>query len=359
MITRTADPPLDLFTLDEVAAAAGAAAADVRALAAALAVPIVRDYVGQRDAVRLVRRLTAPGARGEAVTDRPMRPRSARQSAALACSALAHAALFLALTVGAARGLLTSRHEAPALPAPAVRLVYLMAPGPGGGGGGGGMRAPDPPAPLQTRTAPPRPRVSAPIPIRTRTPPERVLHPTEPPAWYHRQPRPLDRPPVTAPQMVQVPLVAAAPPRPDSIGVPAAPASPPSTGPGNDGGVGTGRGTGTGEGTGTGLGAGRDQGAGGGAYQPGSGVDAPRLIHEVRPTYTDEARRRGVHGDVLLDVVVLRDGRVGSIRILRSLGAGLDERAIEAVRQWRFEPAHRQGVPVDVAVQIAVGFSLR
>jgi TonB family protein len=79
----------------------------------------------------------------------------------------------------------------------------------------------------------------------------------------------------------------------------------------------------------------------------------------VRPSYTEEARRRGLQGDVLLEIVVQRDGRVGTVRVLRSLGAGLDERAIQAVRQWRFSPATRQGAPVDVVVEVSVGFSLR
>jgi TonB family protein len=98
---------------------------------------------------------------------------------------------------------------------------------------------------------------------------------------------------------------------------------------------------------------------GGGPYRPGSGIDPPRLAREVRPTYTDEARRRGIEGDVVLEVVVSSDGRVSSVRTLRSLGGGLDQRAAEAVRQWRFTPAMRRGVPVDVVVEVSVEFTLR
>jgi TonB family protein len=79
----------------------------------------------------------------------------------------------------------------------------------------------------------------------------------------------------------------------------------------------------------------------------------------VRPIYTDEARRRALEGDVVLEVVVMRDGRVGSVRILRSLGSGLDLKAVEAVRQWRFTPARRDGLPVDVVVEVSVEFKLR
>ena len=82
-------------------------------------------------------------------------------------------------------------------------------------------------------------------------------------------------------------------------------------------------------------------------------------MREVRPTYTDEARRRAIEGDVLLEIVVRRDGSVGNVRVRRTLGAGLEQKAIEAVRQWRFVPAKKQGVPVDVIVDVAVEFKLR
>ena len=85
----------------------------------------------------------------------------------------------------------------------------------------------------------------------------------------------------------------------------------------------------------------------------------PRLLQEVRPDYTEDARRRGVEGDVLLEIVVLADGSVGSVTVLRRLGYGLDERAVGAVRQWRFSAAERQGTPVDVLVEVAVEFRLR
>jgi TonB family protein len=62
---------------------------------------------------------------------------------------------------------------------------------------------------------------------------------------------------------------------------------------------------------------------------------------------------------VLLEIVVRRDGSVGEVRVLQGLGAGLDERAMTAVRQWRFDGARRKGVPVDVVVEVAVEFTLR
>jgi protein TonB len=82
-------------------------------------------------------------------------------------------------------------------------------------------------------------------------------------------------------------------------------------------------------------------------------------VREVRPVYTDEGRRRAVEGDVVLEIVVRRDGTVGTVRVVRTLGAGLDQRAMEAVRQWKFGPATRDGAPVDVVVEVSVEFKLR
>jgi TonB family protein len=132
-----------------------------------------------------------------------------------------------------------------------------------------------------------------------------------------------------------------------------------SRGPGVGGGVGSGAGTGLGAGTGGGVGPGRGGGFGGGPFRAGSGVVPPRLIREVKASYTDTARRQAVTGDVLLEIVVNRDGSVGDIRVLRRLGFGLDERAAEAVGQWRFVPATRSGSPVDVVVEVTVEFRLR
>jgi protein TonB len=132
-----------------------------------------------------------------------------------------------------------------------------------------------------------------------------------------------------------------------------------SQGSGVGGGTGTGRGTGDGEGLGSGIGPGSGGGTGGGPYRAGSGVTPPRLLREVKATYTDEARRRGVTGNVILEIVIARDGTVSDVSVRRGLGGGLDERAIAAVRQWKFAPARRLGEPVDVIVEVAVEFTLR
>ena len=132
-----------------------------------------------------------------------------------------------------------------------------------------------------------------------------------------------------------------------------------SHGPGEGRGVGTGAGTGLGSGNGSGVGPGSDGGTGGGPFRPGSGIEAPRLLREVKADYTEDARRRGIEGEVVMEIVVTRAGSVGDVRFLRRLGAGLDERAAQAVRQWQFAPATRKGVLVDVIVEVGVEFRLR
>jgi TonB family protein len=95
-----------------------------------------------------------------------------------------------------------------------------------------------------------------------------------------------------------------------------------------------------------------------GVYRVGNGVTPPRLIYKVEPQYTEEARTAKYQGTVLLYVEVQPDGRASHIRVARALGLGLDERAIEAVRQWRFTPGTKEGQPVPVAATIEVNFRL-
>jgi protein TonB len=116
---------------------------------------------------------------------------------------------------------------------------------------------------------------------------------------------------------------------------------------------------GSGPEVGPGVDDGTGGGAGGGPYRPGSGIEPPRLLREVKAQYTEDARKKGVTGDVLLEIVIRSDGSVGDVKVLRGLGFGLDDRAISAVRNWRFAPARRLGTPVDVIVEVEVEFSLR
>lgn len=133
---------------------------------------------------------------------------------------------------------------------------------------------------------------------------------------------------------------------------------PPSSGTGSGGGIGSGSGGGVGSGRGPGVGPGWGGGIGGGAYRVGGGVSAPRVIYAPDPEFSEEARKAKYQGTVVLWTVVGPDGRVHDIRIQRSLGMGLDERAIEAIRQWRFEPGRRDGIPVAVMVNVEVNFRL-
>jgi TonB family protein len=90
-------------------------------------------------------------------------------------------------------------------------------------------------------------------------------------------------------------------------------------------------------------------------------VLTPRVLREVKPAYTAEAMRAKVQGEVWLECVVLPDGSVGRVEVVKSLDGnfGLDQEAIKAARQWRFAPGTRQGQPVPVLVTIAIAFTLR
>jgi TonB family protein len=95
-------------------------------------------------------------------------------------------------------------------------------------------------------------------------------------------------------------------------------------------------------------------------YTVESGRDTPPvLIRKEEPLYTEEARAAKLQGTVTLAATVGPDGRVtGDMRVMHSLGMGLDEKAIEAVRQWRFKPAYKNGAPVRMMVTIEVNFRL-
>lgn len=88
------------------------------------------------------------------------------------------------------------------------------------------------------------------------------------------------------------------------------------------------------------------------------GFKPPVLISKVEPAYSEEARKAKYQGTVLLSVVIDASGKVSEIRVVRSLGLGLDEKAVEAVRKWRFKPGSKDGQPVDVPVQVQVSFRL-
>jgi TonB family protein len=132
----------------------------------------------------------------------------------------------------------------------------------------------------------------------------------------------------------------------------------PSNGPGSGGGIGSGRGGGVGSGRGGGFGPGEGGNMGGGPFRIGGGVSAPTLIYKVEPEYSEEARKAKWQGVVVLAVVVDEKGMPQNIRVIRSLGLGLDQKAIEAVEKWRFRPGMKDGRPVAVQATIEVNFRL-
>jgi TonB family protein len=204
-----------------------------------------------------------------------------------------------------------------------------------GGGGGGGDRSPEPPSKGNL------PKLS-------------MLQIT-PPAVVIRNPEPKlpAEPTVVVPPAISLPNINLA-----QLGDPMAIGTTPSNGPGFGGGIGTGSGGGVGSGRGPGVGPGEGGGIGGGVFRVGGGVSAPQVVFKVDPEYSEQARKAKYQGTVVLNLVVQKDGSVRDIKILQPLGLGLDEKAVEAVKQWRFKPGQRNGESVDVAAIIEVTFRL-
>jgi TonB family protein len=131
-----------------------------------------------------------------------------------------------------------------------------------------------------------------------------------------------------------------------------------SQGDGSGNGFGFGLGGGIGSGHGAGQGPGSGRGYGGGLMSVGGGVSAPQVIHSVQPQFTPEARRANFQGVVAIQLIVDSQGFPQDVRVVRRLGMGLDEEAIEAVKQYRFRPAMYEGHPVSVQMIIDVDFHL-
>jgi TonB family protein len=205
-----------------------------------------------------------------------------------------------------------------------------------GGGGGGGRREPIPaskgklPRPSDKQLTPPTPKI-------VNLDPVLAVEPT-----------------VVVPQLNSFPDINIAN-YGDPLGIP----GPPSSGPGTGGGIGTGTGGGVGPGKGGGVGPGEGGGIGGGVFRVGGGVSAPSIVYRVEPTYSEEARKAKYQGVVVLSAIVRKDGTIEILKVVRGLGLGLDENAIQALKQWKFRPGMKNGVPVDVALNIEVNFSLR
>jgi protein TonB len=131
-----------------------------------------------------------------------------------------------------------------------------------------------------------------------------------------------------------------------------------SNGTGAMGGIGTGSGGGIGSGKGGGYGPGEGGGYGGGLYHVGGGVTAPQLTFAPDPEFSDEARRAKFQGICVVSVVVDAQGSPQRVQVVRHLGMGLDEKAVAAVKQYRFKPATLAGKPVPVEVNIEVTFRI-
>jgi TonB family protein len=131
-----------------------------------------------------------------------------------------------------------------------------------------------------------------------------------------------------------------------------------SNGQGSGGGIGTGRGGGIGSGTGNGYGPGRGGNTGGGVYRVGGTVSAPKLLFAPDAEFSDEARRAKYQGACLIEIIVDAQGNPQNARVVRALGMGLDEKALEAVRKYRFKPALKDGKPVAVWQPIEINFRL-
>jgi TonB family protein len=232
-------------------------------------------------------------------------------------------------------------------PQKVARIITLLAPDisaytpkpahdkAGGGGGGGDRSALEASKGRLPKAA-----------LRQFTPPTAVVN--------NMNPRMTMEPSIVAPPDVNLPQVNMA-----QYGDPLSKLGPPSNGRGTGGGIGDGTGTGVGPGNGVGYGPGEDWGVGGGAYKAGiGGVTAPSLLFKVEPEYSEDARKAKYQGIVLLSVVVDASGRATNVRVQRSLGLGLDEKAMEAVMKWKFQPGKKDGKPVPVAATIEVNFRL-
>lgn len=253
----------------------------------------------------------------------------------MAASAGLHALL---MTVFVMSGVMSWRNEAPRVKPDSYRLVTTdvimpISNDPASGGGGGGNRSKleasrgELPKFAESQVTPPTVVVKNPDP-------KLAVEPT-----------------VMLPQVTQVPT--------SDVGDPLSKGLAASNGTGMRAGIGTGDGGGIGPGKGPGIGIGAGGGVGGGIYRAGSGgVSSPRAISTPDPEYSEEARKAKVQGVVTLYAVIGPDGRPRDLRVMRALGMGLDEKALEAVRNWRFEPAKKDGQAVSVMVNIEVRFSL-
>ena len=186
--------------------------------------------------------------------------------------------------------------------------------------------------------------------------PKMVKQPLAPPQILKiDHPKLAVEPAVMMPQQIKLPDN----PNMPNIGIPQSPQiALASQGGGSGSGFGSGSGGGIGSGNGNGIGPGSGGGYGGGLYHPGGGVSNPVLIYAPDPEFSDEARRAKYQGVCVVGLIVDSQGNPQRVRIVRPLGMGLDEKALEAVRQYKFKPAVFNGKPVPVEINIEVNFRI-
>ena len=231
-------------------------------------------------------------------------------------------------------------------------LIFVMTEGPGGGGGGGGELSEDP-ASVQKIEGEDKAKIA----VELEAPKDELIFedPDKPPEVEEEEEVPEEK---EVPEVV-APVVAQAPDDTTEKGILEGQEQlTASAGSGEGGGAGTGRGTGVGEGQGSGIGEGTGGGIGGGAYRMGSGVTAPIILRQVRPGFTEEALARKIQGEVIVEVLILKDGSVRPVRVIRGLSADLNEKALQAASQWKFIPAKFRGKAVDLIAEIAIDFNI-
>jgi periplasmic protein TonB len=256
------------------------------------------------------------------------------QARAAMCSLLLHSvAVTLMFT-------LTSNHTSRQPPRSTVRLVISsdlaphIAPALKGGGGGGDR---------------------SPLPASKGRLPRFAARQFTPPAAVSYNPKPILP---MEPTLIGPPDLKLSEVNLPQFGDPFATPGPPSNGSGCCGGIGEGHGHGVGAGDGPGAGPGDGGGMHGQATPPVRAASGLLVLYKVEPDYSDDARKAHLQGVVILRLEVDERGMPRNLTVVRSLGLGLDERAIDAVGKWRFRPAYRDGQPAVVSAFVEVNFRL-
>jgi periplasmic protein TonB len=170
----------------------------------------------------------------------------------------------------------------------------------------------------------------------------------------------LDHPKLPVPETIVMPQQVKLPDaNMPNVGMPTSPqVALASQGGGSGSGFGSGSGGGIGSGSGGGVGPGEGGGYGGGMMRVGGGVSAPVLIYSVEPEFSDEARRAKYQGICVVSLIVDKNGMPQDIQVVRPLGMGLDQKAVAAVREYKFKPAYYHGHPVSVPINVEVNFRI-